>query len=342
MTDRARRRARGAASRHDHYPRAARRRTCIRRAASRLSADWAVADHAPGGIVAAIDAVADAQPDAAINALLPWLSDIGWLRGRLKDALALLAADCFARPPLRAVGAGGGNGGLILAERGAIRLTLQLRPWQVAATGLATALLVPGRAAVHVLESGGAALAIHRVAVTAAEETGGFTAAAAAPCRSLPPRALRAGDVLHFDTARESFGFVGGSGDVLLLELTVQPPSLLPIRAYDVAGGRLLHVAASRRDSSFRAMALTLLRAFGRSDAAPLFAAETESEDFAARWHAARELVALDPAAARAPLARMAAADPHPEIRRAAATTLGLLPTPPANGRESRRRPCPA
>lgn len=40
-----------------------------------------------------------------------------------------------------------------------------------------------------------------------------------------------------------------------------------------------------------------------------------------------RQLVALDPAAARAPLAAMAAADPHPEVRAAASATLALYPS---------------
>jgi hypothetical protein len=40
-----------------------------------------------------------------------------------------------------------------------------------------------------------------------------------------------------------------------------------------------------------------------------------------------RQLVALDPAAARAPLAAMAAADPHSEVRAAAGATLALYPS---------------
>ena len=82
-------------------------------------------------------------------------------------------------------------------------------------------------------------------------------------------------------------------------------------------------------------MALTLLRHLGRADAAPLFDAETRSSDFAARWHAMRELIALSPAAARAPLTRMAAHDPHPEVRAAAQATLRLFSPPPACGRGS-------
>jgi hypothetical protein len=248
------------------------------------------------------------------------------------EALRLLA-DPFARPPLRAVG-GGALGGLLLAEAGTIRLTLLVRPFEAAIPRAApAALFVPGAARIRILAAGGAAIGLHHVSVSDAEEAGAFTAAAASPCVSDPPRLLAEGETLLLDTARSAFSLIGGSGDVLMLELAVQPPSRLPIRAYDPENGRLVHVSASRRDSSFRAMALTLLRTMQRRDAAPLFADETHTDDFAARWHAMRELVALDPAAAHAPLAQMAAADPHPEVRRAATATLALYQPPPASGR---------
>ncbi|MBU0825193.1 MAG: HEAT repeat domain-containing protein [Alphaproteobacteria bacterium] len=324
-------------SRHDHFPRAdPTRRTAIRAAVSALDAAWTAADTAPGGLLTAIDAQADASPDAAIAALLPWLTDPSWLRDRLDSALALLRTDPFARPPLRPVGgADGAPGGLVLAERGAIRLTLRLWPFEAHPPAPAPAIFVPGRAALHILASGGAQLCQHQVAVTPAEETGAFTARAAAPCHSAPPRPLHTGETLHLDTARQSITLIPGQHDTLLLELTVQPPSPLPIRSDDPATGQLLHVSASRRDSSFRAMALTLLRHLGRPDAAPLFIAETHSTDFAARWHAMRELIALAPAAAHAPLAAMAADDPHPEVRAAAKATLALLQPPPLQGRGS-------
>lgn len=243
-------------SRHDHFPRAnVARRLAMRRAVSDLDAAWRAADAAPDGLVTAIAALADASADVAIARLLPWLADTDWLRGRLDAALALLAADPFARPP---------------------------------------------------------------------------------------PRPLRTGETLILDTARQSFTLQGTGHDVLLLELTVQPPSRLPIRAYDIASGRLTHISASRRDSSFRQMALALLRQLGRTDAAPLFIAETASEDFAARWNAMRELVALDPAAALPHLAAMAARDPHPEVRRAAAATHALFSLPSGEtGRERGGGPGP-
>lgn len=319
----------------------------MRRSASDLDAMWRAADYAPDGLLSAIEALADAPPDVAIARLLPWLSDRHWLDGRIDAALGLLRADPFARPPLRLVGGGdGGAGGLVLADRGAIRLTLQLRPVAATALAPAAAVFVPGRAALHVLADGGASICLHEVTVSAAEEDGGFTSAAAASCRSAVPRALQKGETLLLDTARQSFTLANGCarsrGDVLLLELAVQPPSCLPIRAYDIASGCLTHVSASRRDSSFRAMALALLRHFGRADAAALFAAETKAEDFAARWNAMRELVALDPATARPLLAAMATSDPHPEVRCAAAATHALFSLPSGEtGREGGGGPGP-
>jgi len=313
-------------SRHDHFPRAEpARRTAIRTAVSDLDAAWTAVDTAPDGLLTAIDAQVHAPAEAAIAALLPWLTDTEWLTTRLASALALLRTDPFAHPPLRPVGgADGAPGGLVLADRGAIRLTLRLWPFATHTPAPAPAIFVPGRAALHILASGGAQLCQHRVAVTPAEEAGAFTARAAAPCHSPPPRPLHTGETLHLDTARQSVSILPGAHDVLALELTVQPPSPLPIRSYDPATGHLLHISASRRDSSFRAMALTLLRHMRRPDAAPLFVAETQSEDFAARWHAMRELIALNPTAAHAPLAAMAADDPHLEVRAAAQATLAL------------------
>lgn len=332
-------------SRHDHFSCVdpARRRR-IRAAVTALDTAWRAADAAPDGLLTAIDALADAPADIAVVRLLPWLADTAWLRNRIDAALALLMVDPFARPPLRSEGGGdGGAGGLILIDRGAIRLTLAVRPADRGVAAAHGTTFVPGRAAIRILADGGASIVLHEVAVSAAEEAGGWTSAAAALCRSGSPRRLRTGETLHFDTARQSYSLGGAGRDVLLLELTVQPPSLLPIRRYDIASGRLAHVSASCRDSSFRVMALSLLRHFGRTDAAPLFAAETETADFAARWHAMRELIALDPAAARSRLAAMAADDPHPEVRRAAVATQTLVfPPSGETGREGGGGPTPS
>lgn len=321
-------------SRHDHYPRAdALRRQRLRAATAELDARWRAEDALPGGLIAAIDSAAGASPDEAVAALAPWFADTGWLVERLDAGLALIDADPFARVPMRVVGGAEGAGGLILAERGAIRLTLQIQPAHFAAP--TKALFIPGRSAVRILADGGAKVCFHHVAVTPGEAVGVFVAATALRCHSDLPRAVAAGEVWALDTAQTAFTLSDARRDVLLLELAVQPPSPLPVRSYDIASGQLVRAASARRDSSFRQMALALLRSSGRTDAAPFFAAETRSEDFAARWSAMREFVALDPAAAHPHLASMAVTDPHPEVRRAAAATLALYPPAKAD-------PCPA
>ncbi len=200
------------ASRHDHFPRHdAARRAAIRAAVASLDAAWAIADTAPDGLLTAIAAQADAAPAAAIAALRPWLADRRWLAARIDSALALLRADPFARPPLRAFGGGEGSGGdaapggLVFAERDHVRLALRFWPRATRPPPAAPAVFVPGRAALHILASGGARLCLHQVAVAPAEEAGIFTARAAAPCQSDPPRPLQTGETLDLDTARESF-----------------------------------------------------------------------------------------------------------------------------------------
>lgn len=312
-------------SRHDHFAHSA----ASRCAAETLAARWRAEDASPDAPLAPLTRMALGAPAAdELADLLGRLVGSAWLAARLDAALALLAADPFARPPVRSVGGGDGACGLILAEQGAVRLSLQLHRFGSAPAAAAAIFFVPGAAAFHVLSAGGALFQQYEVAVSAAEEAGAFTAKGAAPCHSQPPRPLAAGEGFALDTARASFSLTRASGDIVLLELAAQPPSPLPVRAYDPASGRLLHVAASRRDSSFRTMALTLLRHMGRRDAASLFAEAAQADDFAGRWLAMREYCALDPVAARPTLIRMAEGDPHPEVRRAAAATLALLSPP--------------
>ncbi len=281
----------------------------------------------------ALAAAAGDAPDAAIDRLLPWLTDTRWLAQRLSAAVAPLATDPYARPMLHMVGEGGGAGGLILAECGTIRLSLQLQPVETGSAAPTTITFVPGHIATRILRSGGAQVAAHHVALTAAEAAGAFTAAAATRCTGDPARPLRDGEILRRDGARTAWTLFAATGDVLALELAITPRSPLPVRTHDRASGRLIHLAASRRDSSFRTMALTLLRDMARRDAAPLFEQATHSDDFAARWAAMREFSALAPAAAHSRLAAMAAADPHPEVRAAAKATLALYaPRPLAGG----------
>jgi hypothetical protein len=72
-------------------------------------------------------------------------------------------------------------------------------------------------------------------------------------------------------------------------------------------------------------MLLAFLRLAGRADAGPQFDAATRDPAFHLRWAAMREWLALDARAAMPRLEAMMVADPHVEIREAAARTLATI-----------------
>jgi HEAT repeat protein len=94
---------------------------------------------------------------------------------------------------------------------------------------------------------------------------------------------------------------------------------------YDSVTRRLVGASSTDDAGSRIQLMLTLLRAAGRRDAAPLFEAFAQSGPFHARWQAMREFLGLDPEAALPCLRAMAAHDPHPEVRAAAGGTLAAL-----------------
>jgi hypothetical protein len=301
--------------------------------AARLETELHAEDAAPGGISARMAALAGADADTIFAALLPLLTDHGWVQARLAKLLAVAAADPFAMPPVR-IFSGGALSGLVLAEVAPITLSLMVRPFNTPAPRTASVIFSPGHGLTRIVRSGGARIARYSVALSAEERSGGFRAATAAPCIALGEEPLADGALLRTDQQIQSFNMTAGSGDLVMLQLFVHQASRVPMREYDPATGQLIRVATAGRATSFRQMGLALLRAFGRRDAAPLFAAALEDRDFAMRWSVMREWLALDPAAAQPHLAAMAASDPHPEVRSAAQQTLQLLrerglPVPP-------------
>jgi hypothetical protein len=312
-------------SRHDHYPRGhAELRRAMQHDALALESQWRAEDEGPGGIFAAMDRVAAAAPDAIFAALAPWLADTSWAQHRLSEALALCATHPFAMPPLR-IFSGGALSGLILAERLPITLSLMIRPFNQPAPRAPSVIFSPGHGLTRIIRSGGASISRYYVALSADELAGGFRAAAAAPLERGESGPVTDGTMIRVDQQRESFNLTTGSGDLVMLQLFVHRPSRVPMREYDPDSRRLVRVAAAGRATSFRQMGLAVLRAFGRSDAAPLFAAALADDDFAMRWQVMREFLALAPDAALPHLAAMDEADPHAEVRAAAAATLALL-----------------
>lgn len=284
-------------------------------------------------------ALAARDADAALDLLLPLLRDTGWIARRVDTALTPLRSDPLALAPLRPF-QGRWFAGVVLAEVAPIRLALIVRPFTAGSTAAGaarSAVFSSGVSLTRFLRSGGARLDHFAVTLTEAERQGGFRAASAAPCRRDGHTMIADDSIIRCDHSTQCFSIMDSQGDVAMVQAFVEQAGAVPTRDYDATSGQLRHVAGAQRDDSFRQMGLTLLRAMGRRDAVAQFAAEAGRADFGLRWHALRELVALDCDAARPLLDHAATQDPHPEVRAAAVATLALIAA-----RQSLKQPEPA
>lgn len=153
-----------------------------------------------------------------------------------------------------------------------------------------------------------------------------FTAAAAPPLRPCRAIALSPGIVVAVDGREEAHRFVAADGALVLLTLTLAADAAPVLRDYALPSGQLRRVAAAEGEPARAAMLVELLGALGQGAAG--LAAASAHPAFFVRWAAMRHWLAQDRAAAAPALARMAAEDPHPEVRAAAAATRDLIACP--------------
>jgi hypothetical protein len=143
-----------------------------------------------------------------------------------------------------------------------------------------------------------------------------------------PPRAervelhrLRAGEEMSFGPGEE-YEFVSVDGAMLLL-LSHRLSGPAPLSTeFDAASGALVATAAVSQEPTRLQMLGTILRLFGRNDAADDIRILLEDDRHFVRWHGMRELLALEGEAMLPELLRMADEDPQPSVRRAALHTL--------------------
>jgi hypothetical protein len=241
----------------------------------------------------------------------------------LAAGIAAAAADPFCRPPLRA-SRNEVQDGLVLfnhpalsvqlAVMGADALVLKRR----ARDGRASISFTGQRSLFRFVKGGSATLSVWRAPFIEP----GFTAASGGRCRRHAVRRLADGDVIEIDGRFESF-VVDQAGSDLVYLFASTPLEASPVGAeYDSDSLELVASSSTDDASSRTQMMLALLRTLERDDAAPLFAERLRAAHFYARWQAMRELLALDAGLALPHLRAMAAGDPHPEVRAAAARTL--------------------
>ncbi|MCW3847003.1 hypothetical protein OF829_07105 [Sphingomonas sp. LB-2] len=257
-------------------------------------------------------------PEALADAAEAVLAETDWA-GLLAPLVAALAANPFFEPPLR-VSRDAVRTGAVLIDAPMASISASLidgRRLPSPAT-----LIFPGYITVtRYLKAGGATLRRWETEPLAPD----FSAAAAAPCRPLPPLALADDDIVRCDGRTRAQLFGEASGPILQITATIRPGAIPLIREHRIADGALVRVASADEAGSRTEMLLGYLRRMGRIDAAPRFEAATRDRAFHTRWTAMREWLGLDARSAFPRLEEMAANDPHPEVRAAAAATLATV-----------------
>ncbi|HYG46493.1 MAG TPA: HEAT repeat domain-containing protein [Allosphingosinicella sp.] len=247
--------------------------------------------------------------------------------------------DPFFRPPMRSA-LSEIQAGLLIVDRPFLSVYLSI----ASAAGIAekrlghtgpSSIAFTGRRSIYrFLRAGQAILSLWE-----APEIGpDFSAATSGRCRFLERRAVSDGELLELDGRRHGFVIEYAQSDIVYLQASTPAGSAPLAVEYDSRTLGFAGASSSDELSSRIQLMLSLLRILDRQDSAPFFHEMIAAPNFFDRWHAMRELLALDADRALPCLRGMAASDPHPEVRAAARSTLDLFFGEPAAGAV----PCPA
>lgn len=285
----------------------------------------------------------DALPEKSAAAILPLAEsflerdiDIEALVSEMIDASS---GDPFFRPPFLSV-ISDIHAGLLLFRDPNLSIALGVTsldaltekklgergPTSIGFTGLVTLF--------KFVRSGGATLSFWE----APEIKAGFGREESGSCRLVGHRKIEDGEVVLMDGRRESFVIEHATSDVVYLQAVVRSESAPLGVEYDSSSLTFAGASSTDEASSRIQMMVTFLRMTERTDALPLITQFLDSPHFYTRWHLMRELLAMDAEVALPHLKAMAADDPHPEVREAAAQTLAAF-FPEETGDKI---PCPA
>jgi hypothetical protein len=228
--------------------------------------------------------------------------------------------DPYFRPPLRNINSEI-HSGILLFDRPELTVFLAVLPAEalaakrIARTGPASIVFSGQQSLYRFVRAGGATLSFWEAPVIGPA----FTAAQSGECRLISRRRIADGEEFLLDGRRHGFVVDDAAADVFYIQaITTADCAPLTVE-YDSDELRFAGASSTDEVSSRTQMMLTLLRTLDRRDAVPVFLDMLAHRHFYARWQAMRELLVLDRGAALPHLRTMAAADPHPEVRAAAA-----------------------
>ncbi|MGQ0659997.1 HEAT repeat domain-containing protein [Sphingosinicella sp.] len=269
----------------------------------------------------------DAPTPDAILALADDFMDNTATHARLfDDMIAGCRADPFFRPPFYPL-SGDIHSALLLFNNPLLSIALgvtgvdQLAAKKLAHGGKGSIAFSGLVTKFRYLKAGGATLSFWEADAIGSD----FVAAQAGTARFVGQRRLEDGEEILIDGRRESFVIEHACADMVYLQAMVRTGGAPVTAEYSRETLGFLSASSTDEVSSRIQMMVSLLRAMDREDALPLMEKELESPRFYTRWHVMREMLALDAEAALPALKRMAAGDPHPEVRAAAASTLATF-----------------
>jgi hypothetical protein len=267
----------------------------------------------------------EADADAVLALARDFVEDEAAIAAIVGAMVAAAAADPMCRPPRRASRNGVQDGLLLFSHPLLVIQLAAMSPDALAierrAAGAPPISFTGQRTLFRFLRAGGAILSVWEAPLI----DPGFTAAGSGRCRLRQRRRLVDGETIEFDGRREAVVVDRADADLVYMFASTSLEASPVGAEYDPRTLELVATSSTDDAASRTQMMLALLRATDRRDAAPLFAELLHARHFHARWQAMREFLALDAELALPHLRRMAAADPHPEVRAAAAETLGAF-----------------
>jgi len=275
------------------------------------------------GFGAAMAALRTHDAPSVARAIEALFRDETWIASMLGSLVEAMRRDPFFDPPFRVVSSDIHNGlgifeddnvtiaaGVSHAGQLAAKKSGPRGPTSINFTGHVSLL--------KFLSAGGARMSFWE----APEIKPDFSAATAGRCTRTGERLIEDGEIVTVDGRYQSYVVEHARSNLVVLQASIKRDQA-PLRVeYDSATGGYVGCSASGDGVSRIQMLTTLLRKLDCDGAFASVAAFIDHPDFFVRWHAMRELLGIDAAAALPHLKRMAARDPHPDTRSAARKVL--------------------
>jgi hypothetical protein len=267
--------------------------------------------------------------EAVADAARALFADDSWVDALIGSLAVPMRADPFFDPPFRSMSSEL-HRGLIVFEDEHLSIGAGVtRVGQLAARKTArrgeTSIGFTGRVSViKFVKAGGARISLWEAPPITAD----FAASDAGQCARVGERQLADGDIVTIDGRFQGYVIEQARANLLVLQAEINLDAAPLSVEYDSATFAYVGCSATRDGASRIQMITTLLRKFGCDAAFPTLAGFLDHPDFFVRWHVMRELLGIDAAAALPHLKRMAARDPHGDVRRAARSVLDRLQAP--------------